>query len=39
MSINQTSVYIGTIGGTYFAGNLGQTYGWRSAFVVSARSA
>ena len=34
MSINQTSVYIGTIGGTYFAGKLGQTYGWRSAFVV-----
>ena len=34
MSINQTSVYIGTIGGTYFAGKLGQTYGWRIAFVV-----
>jgi len=34
MSINQTSVYIGTIGGTYFAGKLGQTWGWRSAFVV-----
>lgn len=34
MSINQTSVYFGTIGGTYFAGKLGQIWGWRSAFLV-----
>ena len=34
MSINQTSVYIGTIGGTYFAGKLGQRWGWESAFWV-----
>lgn len=34
MSINQTSVYIGTIGGTFFAGFLGTTYGWRSAFLL-----
>jgi len=34
MSINQTSVYFGTIGGTFFAGYLGKEYGWRSAFVV-----
>jgi MFS family permease len=34
MSINQTSVYFGTIGGTYFAGRLGMAWGWRSAFLV-----
>ncbi|MBI5095646.1 MAG: MFS transporter [Candidatus Hydrogenedentes bacterium] len=33
MGINQTSVYIGTIGGTYFAGKLGEKLGWRSAFI------
>lgn len=33
MSINQTSVYFGTIGGTFFAGYLGKEYGWRSAFL------
>ncbi len=34
MSINQTSVYFGTIGGTAFAGYLGVNHGWRSAFLV-----
>ena len=30
----QTSVYVGTIGGGFFAGLLGQHYGWRWSFVV-----
>ncbi len=30
----QTSVYAGTIGGGFFAGLIGQRYGWRSSFVV-----
>jgi len=30
----QTSVYAGTIGGGFFAGLIGQTYGWRWSFVV-----
>ena len=30
----QTSVYVGTIGGGFFAGLIGQTYGWRWSFVV-----
>ena len=30
----QTSVYVGTIGGGFFAGLIGQRYGWRSSFVV-----
>ena len=34
MGIHQTSVYIGTIGGGFFAGLIGQRYGWRSSFVV-----
>jgi MFS family permease len=29
-----TSVYIGTIGGGFFAGLIGQHYGWRWSFVV-----
>jgi len=29
-----TSVYFGTIGGGFFAGLIGQHYGWRSSFVV-----
>jgi MFS family permease len=29
-----TSVYVGTIGGGFFAGLIGQHYGWRSSFVV-----
>ncbi len=34
MGIHQTSVYIGTIAGGFFAGLIGQRYGWRSSFVV-----
>lgn len=34
MGIHQTSVYIGTIAGGYFAGKIGQVYGWRWSFVV-----
>jgi MFS family permease len=30
----QTGVYVGTIGGGFFAGLIGQRYGWRSSFVV-----
>jgi len=30
----QTSVYIGTIGGSFFAGLIGQHYGWRWSFIV-----
>lgn len=29
-----TSVYVGTIGGGFFAGLIGQRYGWRLSFVV-----
>ena len=34
MGTHQTSVYIGTIAGGFFAGLIGQHYGWRSSFVV-----
>lgn len=34
MGLHQTSVYIGTIGGGFFAGMIGQQYGWRWSFVV-----
>jgi MFS family permease len=34
LGLHQTSVYVGTIGGGFFAGYLGQHYGWRSSFVV-----
>ena len=34
MGVHQTSVYIGTIAGGYFAGKIGQVYGWRWSFVV-----
>jgi MFS family permease len=34
MSIHQTSVYLGTAGGWYLGGTLGQLYGWRSPFWV-----
>ena len=34
MSLHQTSVYAGTIGGSAFAGWMGEHYGWRSPFVV-----
>lgn len=34
MGLHQTSVYIGTIGGGFFAGLVGQYYGWRWSFIV-----
>lgn len=34
MGFHQTSVYIGTIGGGFFAGLIGQVYGWKWSFVV-----
>jgi len=34
MGTHQTSVYVGTIAGGFFAGLIGQHYGWRASFVV-----
>ena len=34
MGLHQTSVYIGTIAGGFFAGGIGQYYGWRWSFIV-----
>jgi MFS family permease len=34
LGFHQTSVYLGTIGGGFFAGLIGQEYGWRLSFVV-----
>src|SRR5262249_29835917 len=34
LGIHQTSVYVGTIAGGFFAGLIGQHYGWRSSFIV-----
>lgn len=34
IGVHQTSVYIGTIAGGFFAGLIGQRYGWRWSFVV-----
>lgn len=34
MGFHQTSVYVGTIAGGFFAGAIGQVYGWRWSFVV-----
>jgi MFS family permease len=34
MGLHQTSVYFGTIAGGFFAGLIGQRYGWRWSFVV-----
>ncbi|HZT28701.1 MAG TPA: MFS transporter [Bryobacteraceae bacterium] len=34
LGTHQTSVYIGTIAGGFFAGLIGQVYGWRWSFVV-----
>ncbi len=31
---HQTSVYVGTIAGGFFAGLIGQQYGWRWSFIV-----
>jgi sugar phosphate permease len=33
MGTHQTSVYIGTIGGGFFAGLIGECYGWRWSFI------
>jgi MFS family permease len=34
IGIHQTSVYVGTIAGGFFAGLIGQYYGWRWSFYV-----
>jgi MFS family permease len=34
LGLHQTSVYLGTIGGGFFAGAIAQRHGWRPAFVV-----
>jgi MFS family permease len=34
MGLHQTSVYVGTVAGGFFAGLLGQQYGWRWSFYV-----
>ena len=34
LGFHQTAVYLGTIGGGYYAGLIGQKYGWRLSFVV-----
>jgi MFS family permease len=34
MGTHQTSVYVGTIAGGFFAGLIGEHYGWRWSFVV-----
>jgi len=34
LGLHQTSVYIGTIAGGFFAGWIGQRYGWRWSFLV-----
>jgi MFS family permease len=34
MGLHQTAVYAGTIGGGFFAGLIGQHYGWRWSFIV-----
>jgi MFS family permease len=34
LGLHQTSVYMGTIGGGYFAGLIAETHGWRLSFIV-----
>jgi MFS family permease len=34
MGIHQTAVYVGTIGGGFLAGLIGQRYGWRWSFII-----
>ena len=34
MGLHQTSVYVGTIVGGFFAGLIAEQYGWRTSFVV-----
>lgn len=34
MGLHQTSVYLGTVAGAFFAGWIGQRFGWRWSFLV-----
>lgn len=34
LGLHQTSVYVGTIGGGFFAGLIAERYGWRLSFLV-----
>ncbi len=34
MGLHQTSVYAGTIGGGFFAGLIGQYWGWKWSFII-----
>jgi MFS family permease len=34
LGLHQTSVYVGTIGGGFFAGLIAERYGWRWSFIV-----
>jgi MFS family permease len=34
LGLHQTSVYVGTIGGGFFAAVIAERYGWRSSFIV-----
>src|SRR5579875_1218821 len=34
MGLHQTSVYVGTVAGAFFAGLIGERFGWRWSFVV-----
>ena len=34
LGLHQTSVYVGTIGGGFFAGLIAERYGWRLSFIV-----
>src|SRR6478672_401804 len=34
MGLHQTSVYVGTVAGGFFAGLVGQYYGWRWSFYI-----
>lgn len=34
LGLHQTSVYVGTIAGGFFAGYIGQEYGWRWSFIL-----
>jgi MFS family permease len=34
LGIHQTSVYVGTIAGSFFSGLIGEHYGWRWSFIV-----
>lgn len=34
MGVHQTAVYVGTIGGGFLAGLIGERYGWRWSFIM-----